>query len=113
SKRIETAELHVKQIINNFGFTAKEHLNLAKRLLNGKERFDRVIIDKKIDSREQYMRALPKLCKRIEKTDAIVDAKYTKEIRSGLSKREQEKLHRDFKKTDHGLQKLLERFFIK
>ena len=36
SKRIETAELHVKQIINNFGFTAKEHLNLAKRLINGK-----------------------------------------------------------------------------
>src|SRR5436190_21944129 len=59
SKRIETAELHVKQIINNFGFTAKEHLALANRLLNGKERFDRVIIDKKIDSREQYMNALP------------------------------------------------------
>src|SRR3989441_3066925 len=73
SKRIETAENHVKQIINHFGFTAKEHLNLAKRLLNSKERFDRVIIDKKIDSREQYMRALPKLCKRVEKTDAIVD----------------------------------------
>src|SRR2546422_1702888 len=113
SKRIETAENHVKQIINNFGFTAKEHLNLAKRLLNGKERFDRVIIDKKIDSREQYMRALPKLCQRVEKTDAIVDAKHAKETRSGLSKREHEKLHRDFKKTDHGLQKLFERFFFK
>src|SRR2546425_4834532 len=78
SKRIETAENHVKQIINNFGFTAKEHLSLAKRLIHGKERFDRVIIDKKIDSREQYMRALPKLCKRVEKTDAVVDAKHAK-----------------------------------
>src|ERR1039457_7139689 len=58
SKRIETAENHVKQIINNFGFTAKEHMGLARRLLSGKERFDRVIIDKKIDSREQYMRVL-------------------------------------------------------
>src|SRR5882724_13295846 len=52
SKRIESAENHVKLIINNFGFTAKEHMALAKRLLSGKERFDRVIIDKKIDSRE-------------------------------------------------------------
>jgi RNA polymerase primary sigma factor len=113
SKRIETAELQVKSIINNFGFTAKEHLNLAKRLLNGKERFDRVIIDKKIDSREQYMRALPKLCKRVEKFDAVVDAKYTKVTRSGLSKREQEKLHRDFKKADGGLQKLYDKFYFK
>jgi RNA polymerase primary sigma factor len=113
SKRIETAESHVKSIINNFGFTAKEHLNLAKRLLNGKERFDRVIIDKKIDSREQYMRALPKLCKRVEKCDAVVDAKYTKVTRSGLSKREQEKLRRDFKKADSALQKLYEKFFFK
>ena len=113
AKRIEVAELHVKSIINNFGFTAKEHLNLAKRLINGKERFDRVIIDKKIDSREQYMRALPKLCKRVEKADAVVDVKYTKETRSGLSKREFEKLHRDFKKADNGLQKLYDKFYFK
>jgi RNA polymerase primary sigma factor len=113
SKRIETAELHVKQIINNFGFTAKEHLHLAKRLLNGKERFDRVIIDKKIDSREQYMRALPKLCKRVEKMDALVDDKYAKGTRTGLNKREFEKLHRDFRKADTALQKLYEKFYFK
>src|SRR5712671_1975683 len=88
SKRIETAELHVKQIINNFGFTAKEHLNLAKRLLNGKERFDRVIIDKKIDSREQYMRVLPRLLTQVEKADTVVDGKYDKATRSGLNKKE-------------------------
>ena len=113
SKRIETAENHVKQIINNFGFTAKEHLNLAKRLLNGKERFDRVIVDKKIDSREQYMNALPKLCAQVTKADAIVDGKYEKLARSGLSKREHEKLYRDFKKSDLALQKLFEKFYFK
>ncbi len=113
SKRIETAELHVKQIINNLGFTAREHLALAKRLLNGRERFDRVIIDKKIDSREQYMRALPKLCRKIEKCDALVDTKYAKETRSGLTKRESERSHREFKKTDVGLQKLFEKFYFK
>src|SRR5439155_6834938 len=113
SKRIETAENHVKQIINNFGFTAKEHLNLAKRLLNGKERFDRVIVDKKIDSREQYMNALPKLCAQVTKADAVADAKYEKLARSGLSKREHEKLHRDFKKSDLALQKLFDKFYFK
>jgi len=113
SKRIETAENHVKQIINNFGFTAKEHLGLAKRLQTGKERFDRVVLDKKIDSREQYMRVLPKLCKGVEKADALVDERYEKLSRSGLSKRELEKLHRDFKKSDLGLQKLFDKFYFK
>jgi RNA polymerase primary sigma factor len=113
SKRIETAENHVKQIINNFGFTAKEHMGLAKRLLSGKERFDRVIIDKKIDSREQYMRVLPRLLAQVEKSDGLVDAKYEKVTRSGLTKREAEKLRRDFKKSDAALQKLFEKFFFK
>jgi RNA polymerase primary sigma factor len=113
SKRIETAELQVKAIINNFGFTAKEHLNLANRLLNGKERFDRVIIDKKIDSREQYMRALPKLLVQVKKADALVDAKYEKLTRSGLSKKETERLTREFKKADLALQKLFEKFYFK
>jgi RNA polymerase primary sigma factor len=113
SKRIETAENHVKQIINNFGFTAKEHLSLAKRLLHGKERFDRVIIDKKIDSREQYMGVLPKLCNLVTKADETADARYEKCTRSGLNKRELEKLRRDFKKADTALQRLFDKFYFK
>jgi RNA polymerase primary sigma factor len=113
SKRIELAENHVKQIINNFGFTGKEHLALAKRLLNGKERFDRVIVDKKIDGREQYMRALPKLCAQVTKSDATVDARYEKLARSGLSKREAERLRREFRRADASLQKLFEKFYFK
>ena len=113
SKRIETAENHVKQIINNFGFTAKEHLALAKRLLHGRERFDRVIVDKKIDGREPYMSALPKLCNLVTKADAATDAKYEKRMRSGLSKREYEKLYREFKKSDAALQKLFDKFYFK
>ena len=113
SKRIETAELHVKSIINNFGFTAKEHLALASRLLNGKERFDRVIIDKKIDSREQYMRALPKLCSKVKKTDGDVDGRYEKTVKAGLSKKDIERLRKEYKKSDNGLQKLYEKFYFK
>jgi RNA polymerase primary sigma factor len=113
SKRIETAELNVKAIINDFGFTAKEHLSLAKRLLNGRERFDRVIIDKKIDSRDQYMRALPKLCKTVTKADAAADERYLKSIKSDVPNRKRAKLHRDFKKADTALQKLFDKFYFK
>jgi RNA polymerase primary sigma factor len=53
SKRIEDAELMVQKFINRFGFTSKSHLDLAQKLIEGRERFDRVILDKKIESRER------------------------------------------------------------
>ncbi|HEY0552060.1 MAG TPA: RNA polymerase sigma factor region1.1 domain-containing protein, partial [Verrucomicrobiae bacterium] len=53
SKRIEDAENEVKRIIYGFGFSGKEHIALAEKLISEppKERFDRVIVDKKIEGR--------------------------------------------------------------
>ena len=48
SKRIEEAESMVQKQINRFGFIARAHLDLAEKLTEGRERFDRVILDKKI-----------------------------------------------------------------
>ena len=50
SKRIEEADGMVQKNINRFGFIARAHLDLAEKLLQGRERFDRVILDKKIES---------------------------------------------------------------
>jgi RNA polymerase primary sigma factor len=66
SKRIELAESMVQRNLYRFGFTARAHLDLARKLLEGRERFDRVILDKKIESRERYLRALPKLSSQVE-----------------------------------------------
>src|SRR6202023_157724 len=52
SKRIENAELMVQKFINRFGFISTAHIQLAQKLIDGRERFDRVILDKKIESRE-------------------------------------------------------------
>jgi hypothetical protein len=59
SKRIEKAELHVHKYMHRYGFTALGYLEVAQTLLEGKERFDRVILDKKIENRERYMRNVP------------------------------------------------------
>src|SRR5204862_3938637 len=54
SKRIEEAENEVRDILYSFGFAGKEHIALAEKLVSEppKERFDRVVLDKKIDSRD-------------------------------------------------------------
>src|SRR5438128_2126519 len=65
SKRIEAAENEIKRIMYGFGFSAKEHIALAEKLLAEppKERFDRVILDKKIEGREKHLQTLSKLIK--------------------------------------------------
>ena len=66
-KKIEEAEVAMKGIIYGLGFTAKEHIAIAEKLLSEppKERFDRVIVDKKVANREGHLRELRKLIKKV------------------------------------------------
>ncbi len=71
SKRIEAAEDELKRLIYSFGFAAKEHIALAEKLVSEppKERFDRVVIEKKVDNREKHLRALRKLIGAVREAD--------------------------------------------
>ena len=77
-KRIEAAEQDIRQIVFSFGFTAKEHLALAEKLLATppKERFDRVIMDKLISGRTRHLKALGRLAKRLRSLDQQADAQF-------------------------------------
>src|ERR1051325_5959477 len=77
-KRIEDAELEMKRIVYSLGFAAKEHIAIAEKLLSEppKERFDRVVIDKKIANREGHLRDLRRLIKMVRTRDQKVDLKY-------------------------------------
>ena len=72
SKRIEEAEIMVQRLINRFGFISQAHLDLSQKLTEGGERFDRVILDKKIESRERYMKMLPRLCKQVAELSSSI-----------------------------------------
>ncbi|MGA2180784.1 MAG: RNA polymerase sigma factor RpoD [Verrucomicrobiota bacterium] len=113
-KRIEEAELEMKRIVYNLGFTAKEHIAIAEKLLSEppKERFDRVIVDKKIANREGHLRELRKLIKKIHAFDQKVDAKYFM-WQKALQKGRKEKLQRELKKLSFKLQEIFTKFFYK
>ena len=102
-KRIEEAEIEMKRIVYSLGFTAKEHIAIAEKLLSEppKERFDRVIVDKKIANREGHLRDLRRLIKKVRTLDQKVDAKYFT-WQKALQKGRKERLQRELKKT--GLQ---------
>jgi len=111
SKRIEEAENMVQKHINRFGFTARAHLDLAQKLTEGRERFDRVILDKKIESRERYMKILPRLCKQVEKLGDTITQNYAK-LSSNSSKKDTKGL-KAFQRTLGSLQRLYPKFYFK
>src|SRR5438552_4277753 len=110
SKRIEEAETMVQKHINRFGFTARAHLDLAQKLTEGRERFDRVILDKKIESRERYMKILPRLCKQVEKLGGAITQNYAK--LSNSSRKDSKRL-KAFQRTLNSLQRLYPKFDFK
>jgi RNA polymerase primary sigma factor len=114
SKRIEDAENEVKKIIYSFGFAGKEHIALAEKLISEppKERFDRVILDKKIDSRDLHIRVLRKLVKDVRGIDQQVDDQYA-EWQNGPNKARRDKLFKNFKKVDDRLQRYFNKFYYK
>jgi RNA polymerase primary sigma factor len=114
SKRIEDAENEVKRIIYGFGFSGKEHIALAEKLISEppKERFDRVIVDKKIEGRENHLKVLRKLVKQVREIDTTVDDKYA-DLQGAASKTKTEKLQEEFRKLDEKLQKSFPKFFYK
>jgi RNA polymerase primary sigma factor len=61
SKRIEKAELRAQDALFSTALTLEFQNNIVQKLLNREERFDRVVLDKKIESREAYFNSLPKL----------------------------------------------------
>ncbi len=111
SKRIEEAENMVQKHINRFGFTARAHLDLAQKLTEGRERFDRVILDKKIESRERYMKILPRLCKQVEKLGGTITQNYAK-LSNNPSKKDTKRL-KAFQRTLNSLQRLYPKFYFK
>ncbi|MCC5844515.1 MAG: RNA polymerase sigma factor RpoD [Verrucomicrobia bacterium] len=76
SKRIEEAEIHTCEIFNRMGCSTEAHLELLSRLENQTERFDRIINDKHVESREKYFKLLPKIIANIEKCSETVLEKY-------------------------------------
>ena len=111
SKRIEEAEEMVLKHINRFGFIAQAHLDLATKLIEGRERFDRVILDKKIESRERYMKNLPRLCKQVEQLSASITRQFCEVSRNSLKKRPP-KL-RALQRMMTSLQRLYPLFYLK
>ena len=110
-KRIEAADEEARRLIYSFGFSGKEHLAVAERLLavSPKDRFDRVVIDKLSDSRVRHLKYLRRLVKRVRTLDREADARFAA-WQLTTNKTQRTRLLNQFKRFDEKLQAAFPRF---
>ena len=112
--RIESAEIKQRRIIYRIGFVGKEHVFLAEKLMDEppKERFDRVVIDKKVDSRDKHLKSLRKHVKKVLEQDQLTDGKYAS-WQNAKSEKNKAKRNAEFEEADKALQKMFAKFHYK
>jgi RNA polymerase primary sigma factor len=113
-KRIEEAEEESRRLIYGFGFTGKEHIALAEKLLAipPKERFDRVVVDKLIDNRERHLKALRHLIHRVSELDQQADEAFA-DWQKAVKKPQAGRLLAHYKRLDKKLQRIFPKFHFK
>ena len=78
SKRIEDAELRAQEFLFSCWLTLPYQLDLALKVLRKEERFDKVVIDKKVESRDAYYKMLPKATEECTKLQVRLDKGWQK-----------------------------------
>ena len=113
-RRIEEAELEMKRLVYGLGFAAKEHCAIAEKLLADppKERFDRIVVDKKVATHSGHLKDLRVLVKKLQALDAQADELYAR-LQKAANSGHSAKLLRQGQKLDKTLQATFPKFFYK
>ena len=112
SKRIETAELKAQEALFQAAAIGSYVGGLGAKLLNREERFDRVVIDKKIESREVYFKGLEKLVNSTLDSESGV-AEAWDEYLKAKGEAEKKKVHAKFRKRENVLRSYFGKFYFK
>ncbi len=112
SKRIENAEINAQAALFALGPVGKQLADLGEKLLLRTERFDRLVIDKKIESREAYFKNLQKLVDTTRKNDAAATEAWADALKARDERARKNAMIR-YKKRDHVLRAAYVKYFFK
>src|SRR5580698_7819877 len=112
SKRIENAELKAQEALFQASAVGGYIAVLGAKLLNREERFDRIVIDKKIESRDAYFRTLPKLVESTQKAEAGTKESWIEQSKA-RSEPERKKALSKFRRRETALRANFSKFFFK
>jgi len=112
-KRIENAEVTVRILFNELGIAPDMYLGMAERLETGRDRFDRVIEDKFVDSRDTYLKALPHLKRELLKNRDKLLSTSTLARKSKTTAAQKSAAQKDMERIRKRLTELYENLYFK
>ena len=112
SKRIENAELKAQEALFQAGAVGAYVASLGDKLLKREERFDRIVIDKKIESRDAYFKALPKLVEIAQKGEAGTAEAWAEYLKA-KSEPDKKRVLTKFRKRESALRSTFSKFYFK
>jgi len=113
SKRIESAEQKALNELFSIGLSTKFQIQLAQKLLKREERFDRVVLDKKVNSREIYFKNLPKLIEKAGDISEKMDKTWADYLNKSASKLSQKRALTRFCKYQVTLKPIFKKYCFK
>lgn len=112
SKSIEEAESKAQDALCSIWLTLAPQLEVARRLNAREERFDRVVLDKKVESRDAYYKMLPKAIAAVEAISAKLDKAWMEYI-GGSNEETRRRGYARFIKLQKDIRPLLRKFCFK
>jgi len=113
SKRIESAESHAMDVIFSSALTCSFQLDIARKLATHEERFDRVVLDKKIESREAYYKSLEKTIEEVADIQAKLDKAWQEYLKLPMEGEEAAKTLKKYQRLEEKLKPLFRKFCFK
>jgi RNA polymerase primary sigma factor len=112
SKRIESAELRAQEALFEAAIVGDHVARLGDKLHKREERFDRLVVDKKIESRDAYMKGLEKLVLATQKAATAVAESWA-ELQKARGEAERKKVGAKHRKRESTLRAFLPKFHFK
>jgi RNA polymerase primary sigma factor len=110
SKRIEKAQMQIERIIMRFRYSSSEMISIANYLIQNKERFDKVIAEKEVTNKQEFLSLLPKLCDLLKKEDSHLEQLQLQLDNPRLKQNERAKITEEYEKCHIRIQAYLRRF---
>lgn len=81
-----------------FRYSTKEAVSIAQYLINGKERFDKIVSEKEVEDKTHFLNLLPKLISLLKEEDAYLEERLLALKDPALSKPDQARLNDELEK---------------
>lgn len=113
SKRIEKAQIQIERIIMRFRYAITEAISITSFLLGNKERFDKVITEKEILNKQEFLAILPKLTRLLKEDDEVLEQFLIQLENPNIKKADRLRLTEDIEKCRIRTQAYLRRLHLR